>query len=46
MSEVRLPLTRSGRYRGDFTFTTGRSRKPILFLQLYGDISDHRIEQY
>lgn len=46
ISEVKVPLMPAGRYHADFNWTTGRNRKPFVFLQFYFEISDHRVEQY
>lgn len=38
-----MPLVPSGAYRIDFNFTDGPERHPFLFMQVHGDISDHRV---
>lgn len=39
------PLIQSGSYRSDITLTDGKERHPILCVQMYFDISDHRVWQ-
>lgn len=42
-SKMFVPLLPSGPYRIDATFTHGQERHPFLFMQAYGEISDHRV---
>lgn len=42
-SKLLMPLLPSGPYRLDVTVAVGRTRHPILFLQIYTEISDHRV---